>query len=133
MRYHRVAGDNSYPVPTTDQEDSYVNDDGNGEVIKYTDLTHEVSTDRAAWSPPLVEKSTFKASKDGIELSSESLPGSPHNKAQTTLYLSVAAAAMTLGAFWIGIPAAAAVAVGTVVTIIFYLLVHFTSGQRKRK
>lgn len=110
-----------------------MNDDETGEVIKRTDLTHEVSTDRAAWSPHLVEKSTFKASKDGVELSAESLPGSPHSKAQTTLHLSVAAAAMTLGAFWIGIPAAAAMAVGTVMTIIFYLLVHFTSGQRKRK
>ena len=110
-----------------------MNDDDRGEVIKRTDLSNEVSSERAEWTPHLVEKSTFKASKDGIELSSESLPGSPHNKAQTTLYLSVAAAAMTLGAFWIGIPAAAAVAVGTVMTIIFYLLVHFTSGQRKRK
>jgi hypothetical protein len=44
----------------------------------------------------------------------------------------VAAAAGTLGAYWIGIPSAAAVAVGTVVTIIFYLLVHVTSGQRKQ-
>lgn len=110
-----------------------MNDDENGEVIKRTDLTHEVATDRAAWSPYLVEKSTLKASKNGIELSSESLPGSPHNKAQTTLYLVVADAAVTLGATWIGIPAPIALAVGTVVTIVFYLLVHFTSGQFKRE
>lgn len=109
-----------------------MNDDENDEVIKRTDLAHEVPTDRATWPTRLVEKSTFKASKDGIELSSESLPGSSHNKAQTTRDLAVAAAAMTLGAYWIGIPAPAAVAVSTVVTIIFYLLVHITSGQRKQ-
>jgi len=118
--------------PRTD-EGNDVNDDETGEVIKRTDLTHEVDTDRAAWSPHLVEKSTFKASKNGIELNSESSPGSPQNKAQTTLYLAVADAAVTLGAAWIGIPAAAALATGTIVTIVFYLLVHVTSGQFKRK
>ena len=107
-----------------------MNEDENGEVIRRTDLTHEAPTDRAVWP---VEKSTFKVGKSGIELSSESSPGSPQNKAQTTLYLAVAAAAGTLGAYWIGIPDAGAVAVGTAVTIIFYLLVHFTSGQRKQK
>ncbi|HEY6315496.1 MAG TPA: hypothetical protein VIY52_32475 [Streptosporangiaceae bacterium] len=64
---------------------------------------------------------------------SETSPGSPQNKAHTTLYLAVTDAAVTLGAAWIGIPAAAALATGTIVTIVFYLLVHFTSGQFKRK
>ena len=102
-------------------------------VLVVHDRTVGVDTDRAAWSPHLVEKSTFKASKDGVELNSETSPGSPQNKAHTTLYLAVADAAVTLGAAWIGIPAAAALATGTIVTIVFYLLVHFTSGQARRK
>jgi hypothetical protein len=109
-----------------------MNDDETGEVIKRTDLSHEVSTERATWSPYLVEKSEIEASKHGIKLKSESVPGSPHNKAQTTLYLVTALAAVTLVATWIGIPAAWALATGTGVTIAFYLLAHVTSGQRKQ-
>jgi hypothetical protein len=110
-----------------------MNDDETGEVVERTDLSSEAPTERAAWSPQLVEKSTFKAGKDGVELTSETSPGSPQNKAHTALYLGVTDAAMTLGAVWIGIPAAAALATGTVLTILFYLLAHFTPGQFKRK
>lgn len=109
-----------------------MNDDETGEVIKRTDLSPEAPTERAAWSPHLVEKSTFKASKDGVEVTSESSPGSVQNKAQTTLYLTVAFATVTLIAAFIHIPAAAALATGLGVTIILYLLIHFTPGRRKK-
>ena len=109
-----------------------MNDDETGEVIKRTDLAHETPNDRAAWSPHFVEKSEIEASKHGLKLKSESAPGSSQNKAQSTLYLLLGLAAVTLVATWIGIPAAGALATGAGATIAFYLLVHVTSGPRKR-
>ena len=97
--------------------------------IIHVDLSNEVPSERALFRYEL-EKATVRVNKTGIEVNSESFPGTPQNKALTTLYLAVAIAAIT-GVTWaIGIPAIAAIATGLGTTISLYLLVHFTSGGR---
>ena len=110
-----------------------MNDDGNGEVIKYTDLTHEVSTDRAAWSPPLVEthvqgQQRWYRTELRILARITAQQGADHAVPERSRRRDDPGRLLDRHPGrrprW---------PVGTVVTIIFYLLVHFTSGQRKRK
>jgi hypothetical protein len=119
--------------PTRNAEDDDVNDDENGEVIRRTDLSNEVHTERAVYRYQLTEKATIKASKTGFELNAESSPGSSQNKALTTLYLTGAIGVITGIAWAIGIPAIAALVTGLSATIGIYLLIHFTSGGRTRE
>jgi hypothetical protein len=110
-----------------------VSDDENGEVIRRTDLSNEVHTERAVYRYQLTEKAAIKASKAGFELSAESSPGSSQNKALTTLYLAGVIGVITGIAWAIGIPAIVALVTGLSATIGIYLLVHFTSGGRTRE
>lgn len=105
------------------------------EVIQNTDLTNQADTSRANvhFHTEPVEKATIKASKTGVEVSSESSPGTSQNKALATLYLVLAIAGVTAVAWGIGIPAAAALIAGVGTTIGIYLLVHFTPGRRNRE
>lgn len=99
-----------------------MNDDKSSEVIKRTDLSNEVGTERGSVR--------FKFGKADFEMRAESSPGTAQNKAQTTLYLAVAIGVIAAVAWAIGIPAVAAMVAGLAATITAYLLVHFTSGLR---
>jgi hypothetical protein len=118
---------------TRNAEDDDVSDDENGEVIRRTDLSDEVHTERAVYRYRLTEKAMIKASKTGFEVSAESSPGSSQNKALTTFYLVGAIGVMTGIAWAIGIPAIAALVTGLSATIGIYLLVHFTPGGQTRE
>ena len=109
-----------------------MNDDENSQVIKQTNLSDEAPTGRATVHSQL-EKTELKVSKSGIETKSETKPGSALNKAQTTMWLTVAISTITLVAWGIGITAIGALATGGGATIALYLLIYFTDEGRRRK
>ncbi len=107
-----------------------MDDNENRPDLKLTDLSHEVPTGNAiVYFQP--EKATIKVSKAGLEVTSETKPGSAQNKALTTMYLVVAIGAITLVAQMIGVTAAPALAIGLGTTVVFYLLVHLISGSHQ--
>lgn len=113
-----------------------MNDDENSEIIR-SDLSQEVPTDRAILRYQLGEDVTLKGhtgwlGQADFELSAKSFPGSPNNKALTTLCLGLTVCLITGVAWGIGIPAMTALIAGLGGAITIFLLVHFTSGQRSR-
>jgi hypothetical protein len=118
------------PSQSRNAEVNEVDDDEGGEVIRRSDLSHEVPTRRAEVYPHL-EKATVKASKDGIEVSTESYPGSPQNKAVTTLCLA-AAIGVIAGIASISLAPIFALTIGVGTVVGLYLMVHFLHGHRTR-
>jgi hypothetical protein len=107
-----------------------VDDDEGGEVIRRSDLSHEVPTRRAQVYPHL-EKTTVKVSKEGVEVSAESYPESPQNKAVATLCL-VAAIGVVAGIASISLAPIFALLIGVITVTGLYVLVHFLRGHRTR-
>lgn len=105
-------------------------DDDEGEVIRRSDLSHEVPTSRANVEPHL-EKAKLKIGKDGVDMGTESYTGSPQNKAVTTFFLATAICTVTLTVWWIGLAAGLALVVGAGIVIGLYLLTHFTPRPRR--
>jgi hypothetical protein len=111
-------------VPTELKDDD-VDDNESGEVIRRSDLSHEVATGRAEVHLQL-EKVAAKIGDDGVEVSTESYPGSPQNKAGATFCLAAAVSAITWTAWGIGLAPVFALAIGLGTAVGLYLLVHRT-------
>jgi hypothetical protein len=128
VRYPQLKATAPRDSQTSSTEDHDVDDDETGEVVRETDLSHEIPTGRAHWSYRL-EKTWIKISKTGLEFKAESRPGTALNTATVTVYLALAIAGITGIAYVIGIPAVAALVTGLGATIGLYLLVYFTSAS----
>lgn len=111
-------------------------DDDEGAVIKRTDLSEQVSTDRSVAHLQLeevqVEAHTGRFGGASGKLVAKFFDGSSQSMAMATLELTLAVGVVTGIAFGIGIPPIGALIAGVCVPLGTYVMVYLTSGRRRR-